>query len=358
MGEFLSGGCEIFDPHLVLEPVWIYLDHNKVGDTAVVASRRGRHLFAERQVHESLVVKRPRPVLASDDGRGPRRAVDDVEQMLHAHMVSRWTEIGDRVYVRRHASYDLNVGLVVGAERCAVIDTRASLREGTDLAEAVRQVTPAPWLVVNTHAHFDHYLGNSAFRAAAIWSSTRCADVIATTGEAQRDSLARSLRGEGRMREAEDTAASPILVPTNTFAGRTQVLDLGGRRVELTSLGRGHTDNDIVVTVAQTAVTFAGDLVEEGAPPSFEDSYPLDWPGTVEAMLALSQSGPFVPGHGAVVDRDFVGAQCAALAKVASVAREVAAAPPRDAWRLTGLPEHQGRIALARCLAQLRGELP
>ena len=243
-----------------------------------------------------------------------------------------------------------------------MIDTRASLHEGTDLADAVRHVTSAPWLVVNTHAHFDHYLGNAAFPAAEIWSSTRCAEVVAATGEAQRDSLAHSLRDEGRLREGADTAASPIIAPTWTFAGRTQVLDLGGRRVELTYLGRGHTDNDIVVTVPQTAVTFTGDLVEEGAPPSFEDSYPLDWPGTVEALLALSQPtqpGRFVPGHGAVVDRDFVAAQRADLATVVTVARGLAPdADPRDAWRVTGLPEDQGRIALSRCLAQLRGELP
>ena len=138
------------------------------------------------------------------------------------------------------------------------------------------------------------------------------------------------------MGEADDTAASPILVPTRTFAGPSQVLDLGGRRVELTYLGRGHTDNDIVVTAAQTAVIFAGDLVEEGAPPpSFEDSYPLDWPSTVEAMLALGrpdqpsqpdqprQPGRFVPGHGAVVDRGFVLAQCAALAEVVTVAGDL-----------------------------------
>jgi glyoxylase-like metal-dependent hydrolase (beta-lactamase superfamily II) len=278
--------------------------------------------------------------------------------MLHADMVSCWSEIGDRVFVQRHASYDLNVGLVVGDETCAVIDTRATLREGTDLAEAVRQVTSIPWLVVNTHAHFDHFLGNGAFAPAPIWSSTRCAQVIAATGDAQRAAVARSLRADGNAREADDTDATPVLAPTCRFGGRTHALELGGRELAMTVLGRGHTDNDLVVTIAGTPVIFAGDLVEEGAPPSFEDSYPLEWPDTVAAMLALGGVQTFVPGHGGVTDRDFVRAQQTVLVQVVSAARELAAGPvPDDAWRLTGVPEPAGRIALTRCLAQLRGEL-
>ncbi len=275
--------------------------------------------------------------------------------MLHADIVSCWTEIGERVFVRRHASYDLNVGLVVGDERCAVIDTRASLREGTDLADAVRHVTRAPLLVVNTHAHYDHYLGNAAFGGTQIWSSARCADVVAASGDAARAAVAATLHDEGRMTEAEDVAATPIVSPTHTFDTRRHVLDLGGRTVELAFLGRGHTDNDIVVSVSATPVIFAGDLVEEGAPPAFEDSFPLDWPHTVEALLALGNHASFVPGHGAVTDREFVRGQ---LAQVVTAADEISAeTPPEHAWRLTGLPEHQGRIALARCLAQRRGAL-
>ena len=39
-------------------------------------------------------------------------------------------------------------------------------------------------------------------------------------------------------------------------------LDLGGRRVEIVHLGRGHTDGDLVVVVPDANVIFAGDLIE------------------------------------------------------------------------------------------------
>ena len=49
-----------------------------------------------------------------------------------------------------------------------------------------------------------------------------------------------------------------------------------------------------------------------------------------------------------------VRAQQAQLARVVNAARRAASA---DDWRLTGLPEEAGRIALSRALAQLAGAL-
>ena len=46
-----------------------------------------------------------------------------------------------------------------------------------------------------------------------------------------------------------------------------------------------------------TSVLFAGDLLESGAPPSFGDAYPLDWPATAARILSLGAQS-IVPGHG------------------------------------------------------------
>jgi glyoxylase-like metal-dependent hydrolase (beta-lactamase superfamily II) len=251
--------------------------------------------------------------------------------------VASWREIGERVFVRRHTSYDLNVGLVVGEQRCVVIDTRASLGEGTALAAAVREVTALPSVVVNTHAHFDHFLGNAAFLEAPIWSSRRCAEVIAETGAAQRD------MADGG---PEDMRVTPIVVPTRTFVSAL-TLRLGGRTARLSFAGRGHTDNDVVAVVSDAAVTFMGDLVEEGAPPAFEDAYPLEWPITLDRLIAGALDGPVVPGHGAVVDWDFVREQRDLLARVAHAGRT-------GAWHNVGLPDEYARIARQRCQLQLR----
>jgi len=223
-----------------------------------------------------------------------------------------WVEVGDRVFVRRHRELDLNCGLVVGEGACLVIDTRSHLGEGRALAEAVRTVTPHPWTVVNTHAHHDHCFGNAAFRPAPIWAHRDCAVELDATAEQQRASVVADLLAAGDP-DAELVATTPVELPDHLVGDRV-VLDVGGRAVSLRHLGRGHTGADLVVGVDD--VLFAGDLVEEGAPPAMDDAYPLEWADTVTALLGLVR-GPVVPGHGAVVDAAFVAAQRDDLAALA-----------------------------------------
>ena len=206
-------------------------------------------------------------------------------------MSGKWTEVADGVLVRRHGSLDLNCGLVLGEGACLVVDTRSHLGEATELAVAVRAVTPHPWTVVNTHAHYDHCFGNAAFRPGPIWATRGCALELAENGERQRATVAAALRalGDG---DAELVATAPLDLP-DRLVDDVAVLDIGGREVTLRHLGRGHTDHD---------------LVEEGAPPAFEDAFPAEWPATLGRLHALAR-GPVVPGHGAVVDAEFVGAQ-------------------------------------------------
>ncbi|MER7503649.1 MBL fold metallo-hydrolase [Nonomuraea pusilla] len=258
-----------------------------------------------------------------------------------------WQEVGDRVYVRRYESFDMNVGLVVGDEHCLVIDTGTSHREAADLIDAIRKITGSPWTVVNTHSHFDHYFGNALFRPAEIWGHVRCAEEIEEYGELHRADVLGRL--PDRRAELEEVSIVP---PDQTFAVSAH-LEIGGRPVLLRHFGLGHSSNDIVVHVQDAGVVFAGDLVEESAPPAFGDSYPLDWPVTTAAMLAELPEPVFVPGHGAVVDRAFVAAQQEELATVAELARRAHVEGLRDLIRRFPYPEDVTRQAIARAFLQL-----
>jgi len=262
---------------------------------------------------------------------------------------ARWREVDDRIYVRRHESFDLNVGLVVGTGGCLVIDTREHLAAGRELAAAVREVTAEPWTVVNTHAHFDHYLGNAAFAPAPIWALERTRDVIAEYGEVERRCWAHDARRRGLDEQARELEASPVVVPSHVFAPPRHRLTVGDRTVTVHHLGRGHTDNDVVITVDGAAAVFAGDLVEEGGPPMFHDGYPIEWVETLGRLLPML-GGPVVPGHGDVVDAAFVAEQRHLIARVVEVARTGGTSVP-------GLPDDAAEVALVRARAELVGDV-
>jgi glyoxylase-like metal-dependent hydrolase (beta-lactamase superfamily II) len=269
--------------------------------------------------------------------------------------MSVWSEVGDRVFVRRYAFYDQNIGAVLGDDGVLIVDTRVSHRQADEILSDLLELTPLPVrAVVNTHGHNDHAFGNHRFRPAPIWGHARCARMITETGA---DQIARVAAALPEL--AADLAEVVLDPPDRTFDDATTVpFDAGGRVVGLRYLGRGHTDNDIVVIVEDADVLFGGDLVENDATPYFGDSYPLDWPATVEALVGLV-GGAVVPGHGSVGDRGFAVRQMTefrTIAELASLVHQGVLAMD-DAVLRTPYPAVEARDPLERALAQLRGEL-
>jgi glyoxylase-like metal-dependent hydrolase (beta-lactamase superfamily II) len=269
--------------------------------------------------------------------------------------MAEWLEVGDRVFVRRYDFYDQNIGVVVGDEGVLVIDTRVSHRQADEILADLRSLTSLPaTIVINTHGHSDHCFGNRRFRPAPIWGHERCVTMIERTGEKQRKALAAISPDL-----APELAEVVIDPPDQTFADTATVaIEPGGRAVELRYLGRGHTDNDIVITVPDANVLFAGDLFENDATPYFGDGFPMDWPATAERLVDLA-AGTVVPGHGRVADRAFAVRQMTEFRTVAELASLVhdGTIGLDDAVLRTPYPADAAREPLERALAQLRGDL-
>jgi glyoxylase-like metal-dependent hydrolase (beta-lactamase superfamily II) len=266
--------------------------------------------------------------------------------------MSVFDELGNRVFRRRYESLDLNIGVVAGEEAVLVVDSRASHRQADVLREELRTLTnlPVGWLV-NTHFHWDHTWGNARFPEAALWGHERCRSEMVDNGEAARRHVLESMPAEHQ--EAVNEVV--ITPPTETFSS-SALIDIGGRVVELRYHGLGHTNSDIVVRVADEGVLFAGDLVEQGAPPAFGDSYPLNWGQTLDSIML---EPTVVPGHGDVVDVSFVATQQAEIEAIADMARE----GHSEGVRIEELigkgpyPAETMRQALTRAYAQLDDEL-
>lgn len=273
--------------------------------------------------------------------------------------MSIWREVGDRVFVRRYEAwhgepFDQNIGVVLGADGAAVIDTRGSHRLADELLKDIRTLTRAPVAaVVNTHFHWDHTWGNARFLPAPIWGHLRCAEQLVARSA---DSLERLIRSEpGLAAELEEVVVTP---PTVTFDDAAS-LDLGDRQLELRHLGLGHTNSDIAVVIADAGVLFAGDLLENDAPPSFHDAFPIAW-GATAARLTTFVSGPVVPGHGSVGDRAFAEGQAQALAEIADIGRQAAAGmiEEDEAVRRSPFPAETTGIALERIRLELAEQEP
>ena len=262
-----------------------------------------------------------------------------------------WLEVGERVFARRYAFLDQQIGAILTADGPVIVDTRSTAAQARELLADLCLLTDLPVAaVINSHHHWDHAFGNAVFRPAPIWGHVRCARALLREAEAMRT---RVLVAYPEL--AGDLRATTIDPADRTFE-QAATLEIGDRAIELRYLGRGHTDNDIVVLVGGANVLFAGDLLENDATPWFGNAYPLDWPATATAIRNLT-TGVVVPGHGAVADASFVERQIAQFQAIAELAGRVHRAEISldDAVAAAPYPAADAREPLERALAQLQG---
>ena len=283
---------------------------------------------------------------------------------------ARLERIGDEVYAIIHddatdAWPHGNTGVVVGADGVLVIDaTYLPSRARADIA-LIRRVTnkPVRWLV-NTHWHFDHNNGASAYAAAfpgltvvseretrgwielnqTYWvrmstaaGSARRAELAAlerqlATGA---DSAGAPLSPEVKQRlpptirqrhnELAELAALQVVTPNLVF-DRTLALDLGaGRRVVLEDRGPANSPHDVTIYLPAERVLFTGDILVQSPLPYSSASWPVPW-ATVLRELEAVPVAALVPGHGPVMRDHAYTRQVRALmeavtARVDSMAR-------------------------------------
>jgi glyoxylase-like metal-dependent hydrolase (beta-lactamase superfamily II) len=221
-----------------------------------------------------------------------------------------WERLTDSVHRCRLPFLDVTVGLVQGRTGVLLVDTGTTLTEAQAINADVQQIAARSVThVVLTHKHFDHVLGSGFFADAEIYCAPKVFDYLTMTIEQLRDDAL----GYGADAMEVDRAIAALRPPQHAID--RDVVDLGNRGVTIAHLGRGHTTSDLVVAVpgddAERLVVFSGDLIEESGDPAIDaDSDVAAWPDTLDRLLAVG--GPdaiYVPGHGSVVDAEFVRRQ-------------------------------------------------
>ena len=187
----------------------------------------------------------------------------------------------------------VNTGFIVTEAGVIVIDSGPSLRYGEQLRQVIAAVTDKPVLrVFITHAHPDHFLGNQAFPAAALYATSAAKEQIQREGNAFAENMYR-LNGDW-MKGTESLPPTQII-----GAGR---IALGGHELELLPL-HGHTASDLALYDRTTGVLFAGDLVFNHRAPTTPHARIGDWLASLDTLESFTRQPGFtrlVPGHGTV----------------------------------------------------------
>ncbi|GGL02706.1 MBL fold metallo-hydrolase [Nocardia jinanensis] len=225
-----------------------------------------------------------------------------------------WERLAEGVGRRRLPVWDCTVGLIAGPGFALVVDAGSSLGEGAQVRKqaqrlAGRRITG----VALTHHHFDHVFGAAAFAPVPVFA----ADGSQAMYRDGRDELRIDAISNGLDPATAQEAADALVQPREYVRSVLTLERDAGREVLLVDAGPGHTAHDLVVVVpGDPTVVFCGDLVEEsGEPQAGPDAVPSDWPAALDRLVDLGGAGAlYVPGHGAVVDADFVRRQRDALA--------------------------------------------
>lgn len=220
-----------------------------------------------------------------------------------------WERLTGSVRRCRLPFCDVTVGLVQGGSGALLVDTATTLVEAARIDADAREIAGrAVTHVVLTHKHFDHVLGSSQFAGAQVFCAPEVVEYLSSATDHLRDDAL----SYGADADEVDRAIAALKPPQHGIYDT--VVDLGGRSVTIAHLGLGHTTADLVVMAPapdgeeDPVVIFTGDLVEESGDPCIDaDSNLQAWPATLDRLLAVG--GPdalYVPGHGNVVDAEFV----------------------------------------------------
>lgn len=209
------------------------------------------------------------------------------------------TKVAEGVYVHHGQHLDIddgyqgdicNLGVVIGREAIAVIDTGGSKHTGEQLLQAIKTISPLPIrYVINTHVHPDHTYGNAAFQNGTTHfvGHEKLANTMLLRQEQYEKLNARLLGEAGK--------ASNTVTP-DTPVHNQLTLDLGDRQLQLQAQRVAHTHTDLTVLDTKTNTLFTGDLLFAQRTPVVEG----DLKGLIAALEQINQShyALIVPGHG------------------------------------------------------------
>jgi glyoxylase-like metal-dependent hydrolase (beta-lactamase superfamily II) len=192
--------------------------------------------------------------------------------------------IVDGVYLAVPSSPGLNaanIPVIVTDRDVILVGTHLFPADARALVDQIKTVTDKPVrYIVNTHYHFSSMAAGEVFPPGI--------DVVGH--ELARKTLL--VDNAGNPRAAGSAVAPPTVGMTTRLA-----LYRGDREIRALYVGRGHSDNDLVVLLPKERIICTGDLLGAGLPDMSTGNI-TDWISTLEA-LKLQDFDTVLPARGA-----------------------------------------------------------
>ena len=201
-------------------------------------------------------------------------------QIDYATIEVKTTDLGQGVYLLNWQGGDSI--FLVGDDGVLLVDTSVA-QMGPRIKDAIARVSNKPIrLVINTHAHADHFGANELMARGG---------AVIVGHDALRERMAK-----GQYLAAFNQTIPPSVpaaLPAITYAD-SMTIHFGGETVDLVHVPRAHTDNDTLVRFRRANVIHAsGTIGGNGGYPFFDMSSGGSLAGTITAedrMLTLSDA--------------------------------------------------------------------
>jgi len=216
-------------------------------------------------------------------------------------MIPTWPtgliEVADRAFAYLQEGGGLcvsNAGLIVGDESCIVIDALFAPSMTRAFRDEIRRVTDKPVrLLINTHHHVDHTMGNALFPEATIVAHANARREQQRVGAGVLEWLRPHIPDL-----VEEASALPQRLPDITYEGELS-LSFEDRAVRLLHFGPAHTIGDTLVVLPDERLLFAGDVAFHYVTPLGLEGHIGSWLDVCDRVDALDIDA-IVPGHGPV----------------------------------------------------------
>ncbi len=289
-----------------------------------------------------------------------------------------------------------NAGIIDLGDRTLVIDAFNTVAAGRALRATAEALFGRPVsAIVLTHFHDDHWIGASAFDAATLFLASEptraaCFEEAAELVESYQDRApweAELAKMEAQLETEKDERVRVGLVngisrtrytmaemadfkPRCADVGFAGTLTFHGakRMVEVRSLGRGHSSDDVAVLLPADGIAFVGDIGFFDTQP-FMGSCDLDLYRKELHFFLDSDFRALVPGHGGVGGKPEVEQELAyfdvledlvgkVVKKGGSLedASQIVLPPPFDRWLFGGM--NRFAMNVRYLYKHLGGEIP